>query len=130
MTHQTMPQIPNHWIRPGEARRRSGRRAGQLADLQLVCGAGPYELDVLIRELEEPRGVDFVGQVTRAESIHEPVTDLQLTLVAAVGEREVSQTSTNDFGEFSFGRRPNTAYGLRVGGHADAPCVLIWEGAA
>lgn len=123
-------QVPNHWIRPGEVKKKEGSRAGQLADIQLVCGAGPYELDVLVRELEGPRGVDFVGQITRAESIHEPVSDLALTLIAAHGDEEVGDTTTNEFGEFAFGRQPNTAYGLRVGTHADAPCVLVWEGAA
>lgn len=123
-------KIPNHWIRPGEAKMNGGARVGQLADTQLVCGAGPYELDVLVRELEGPCGVDFVGQITRAESIHEPVSDLELTLVAAQGDQEIGDTHTNEFGEFAFGRQPNTAYGLRVGAHPDAPCVLVWEGAA
>lgn len=127
---QSTTKIPNNWIRPGEARKKLGARAGQLADIQLVCGAGPYELDVLVRELEGPTGVDFVGQITRAESIHEPVSDLPLTLVAAQEEQDVGDAITNEFGEFAFARQPNTAYGLRVGQHEDSPCVLVWEGAA
>jgi len=117
------------WIVPQRIRpARGGVRSDALVDLQLVCGAGPYELDVLLRE-QAGRGVfDIVGQVTRADCIYEPVAQLSLQLVEAQGADAVACTETDTFGEFDFAADREAVVGLRLGDAADAPCVLIWEG--
>ena len=122
------PTVPANCLRPQTRIRRSNTRAGQLADMQMVCGVGPYELDVLVRELECGGSLEFLGQVTRGERIHEPVADLPMTLVRAPAPEGIGETQTDEFGEFAFGRQPEAAYGLRLGNGADAPCVLVWEG--
>ncbi len=120
--------VPDSWIRPPQLRARARVRTGDRADTQIVCGVGPYELDVLVREFATKGDLEMLGQVTRAERIHEPVMDLHMELVAAPTCAEVGATQTDEFGEFAFGRQPDAAYGLRLGRGQDAPCVLVWEG--
>ena len=120
--------IPDSWIRPPQLTSRAHVRAGHKADTQILCGVGPYELDVLVREFARGGDLELLGQVTRAERIHEPVSDLRMELVAAPACTEVGATRTDEFGEFAFGRQPDAAYGLRLGRGEDAPCVLVWEG--
>ncbi len=123
------PDLPN-WIRPQRVHASGGSRAGMLADTKLVCGAGPYEVDVLVREFAAPECLEFLGQVTRGDSIHHPVAELPLSLVRAEPGEVVSTTSTDEFGEFDLSSDPVGAYGLRLGDDDDAPCVLVWEGGA
>ena len=130
MIGPTLPLVQRlGWIVPRRIRpARATARCEALVDLQIVCGAGPYELDVLLRE-QANRGVfDIVGQVTRAESIYEPVRQLSLQLVEARGSETVALTETDSFGEFDFASAGQGTFGLRLGDAADAPCVLIWEG--
>ncbi|MCP5069488.1 MAG: hypothetical protein GY946_23215 [bacterium] len=122
------PAIPDSWIRPEPLQRPARMRAGQRADTQLVCGVGPYELDVLVREFACGGDLELLGQVTRAERIHEPVSDLEMQLIVAPACTRIGATQTDQFGEFAFGRQPEAAYGLRLGPGEDAPCVLVWEG--
>lgn len=124
------PLVPMWWVRPRRIDRRpEGARSGGLADYKLVCEAGSYELDVLVREVEEPRGFELQGQVTHAGKIHEPVARLTVDLVQPPDAARVSASKTDDFGEFGFDRRSEGVYGLRLGEGDDAPCVLVWEGA-
>jgi hypothetical protein len=59
------------------------------------------------------------------------VPNLRLELVEAAGAYPVTQARTDDFGEFDMASRDKRRrYGLRVGDAPDAPCVLVWEGAA
>jgi hypothetical protein len=118
------------WIVPRRIARPHPTRAGVLADYQLVCGAGEYELDVIVREIESPQRIDIGGQVTRAMALHDPARDVPLTLVEARGSQVVARTRTDGFGEFDFAAACGTRYGLRVGDGGDAPCILVWEGAA
>ena len=117
--------VPADWITPD---RESHERSLALADLQLVCGAGPYELDILVREQLSAPTLRIVGQVTRGDRIYEPVADLPLVLVTANLSDTVADTRTDDFGEFDMETDRNAAYALRLGRDEDAPCVLIWEG--
>ncbi len=117
------------WIVPQRIRpTRAAGRGEALVDLQLVCGAGPYELDVLLREQAKGGVLDIVGQVTLAESIYEPVARLRLDLVEARGSKTVACTETDTFGEFDLASEREGVFGLRLGDASDAPCVLIWEG--
>ncbi len=117
------------WIVPQRVRpARAAGRGEALVDLQLVCGAGPYALDVLLREQAKGGVLDIVGQVTLAESIYEPVAHLRLDLVEAAGSETVACTETDNFGEFDFASKGEGIFGLRLGDASDAPCVLIWEG--
>jgi hypothetical protein len=120
--------VPASWIRPKSVRRSEGHRGAATADLQIICGAGPYEIDVLVREHASPEGLDVTGQVTRAENLHEPIPSLPLTLVEAEQFRSVEEGRTDDYGEFAFGHHRKGVYGLRLGTDANAPCVLVWEG--
>lgn len=121
-------RAPSGWLIPRRYVRSKGMRGGMTMDFQLVCGAGPYELDVLVRGFESPRLVDIAGQITRAERLNEPVCALPLSLVEAESHRIDAATSTDDFGEFGFASRPDRMYGIQLGDAADAPCVLVWEG--
>jgi len=103
-------------------------RGGALADFHIVCGAGPFELDVLVREHETMPELEIVGQVTRSGHIYDPVTNLPLGLVATADTEPVVEATTDSFGEFNLGWRRDGAYGLRLGSRPDAPCVLVWEG--
>ncbi len=116
------------WIRPRRIESRHSLRTGALADYQLVCGAGPYELDVLVREVEETPILKYQGQVTLAGRIHEPAADLSLYLIEATTPDTLVGTNTNTFGEFGLASRRDGCYGLRLGSASEAPCVLVWEG--
>lgn len=123
-------EVPTGWLRPASRRTGSARRAGVLSDLQLVCGVGVYELDVLVRELDRPHGIELIGQLTQADQINVPAVRVGLTLVRPDEARPVSSTRSDSFGEFAFGRLPSAVYGLRVGDADDSPCVLVWDGDA
>lgn len=125
-----MSAVPAHWIRPRRIQQEGAQRAGVLADVQLICGAGPFELDVLLREYEGPSGIEVTGQVTRADALHEPVPRVELFLLEARTDSPTSVTETDEFGEFDFDRQPEATYGLRLGARPDAPCVLLFEGEA
>ena len=116
------------WIEPRTVIHRGSQRAGALADFQLVCGAGSYELDILIRELEAPLRIEIGGQVTRGGELHEPVADLPIALVTAVDADVVTETSTDEFGEFVFDSQRQGRYGVRVGEGQGAPCIILWDG--
>ena len=119
------------WIVPQRIRTsRAAARGEALVDLQLICGAGPYELDVLLREQGNGGVLDIIGQVTRAESIYEPVSSLRLDLVEGRGSETVACTETDNFGEFDLAAEREGIFGLRLGDATDAPCILIWEGEA
>jgi hypothetical protein len=106
-----------------------GLRAGALADFQLICGAGPYELDLLVRDLEAEPTLEFAGQVTRGGWMNEPVPDLPMILVEASRSDVVAEAETDGFGEFGLSSAREGHYGLLLGDGEDAPCVLVWEGA-
>ena len=121
-------RIPTDWIVPERNALTRKVRGVALADVQLVCGAGPYELDILIREQLSTPSLQVVGQVTLADRIFEPVSDLPLTLVKAETPEPVLDTRTDKFGEFDMLSERTAVYGLRVGDEKDAPCILLWEG--
>ena len=121
-------RAPAGWIVPEVVVRRVEGRAGIPPGIQLVCGAGPFELDVLVRDLEAERRLEFAGQVTLGGSVYEPVSGLPLKLVEAEGELAVASSTTDGFGEFDMESERSRQYGIRLGGSRDAPCVLVWEG--
>jgi len=106
----------------------SGLRAGALADIQLVCAAGPYEVDILVRGLEAPQALIVGGQVTRADLLLEPVEGLPVSLVDAQNMSPVAHATTDRFGEFTLACPREGQFGLRIGRSEDAPCILVWEG--
>lgn len=112
------------WIVPRRVVVTNGR--GSLADLHLICGAGPYELDILMREA--PRELEMTGQVTRAGRIFEPVARLPLMVVETPSVMAVASTETDSFGEFDLASPRDGRYGVRLGEGDDAPCVLVWDG--
>ena len=116
------------WIRPDRVICRRTLRMGVLADFQLICGVGAYELDILVREHEAPLRLEIGGQVTRANQVHVPVSDLELTLLDATAETVITTTSTDEFGEFVFDSQRQDRYGIRIGKEPDAPCVILSDG--
>jgi hypothetical protein len=123
-------RLPEHWLRPRRIDLAAGLRAGALADTSLVCGAGPYEVDVLVREYEAPRSLEIVGQITKAGHVHEPISDLPVALVDPDETQVVTATATDPLGEFDLAADLSGPYGLRCGTGEEAPCVLVWEGGA
>ena len=97
-------------------------------DVKLVCGAGPYELDILLRDLETAPELDIFGQITRRGRISEPIAELPLSLVEASAPEPIGETSTNDFGEFGLSAHRDGVYGLKLGTDVGGPTVLLWEG--
>jgi hypothetical protein len=106
---------------------RTDLRSGVHADVQLLAGAGRYELDVLIRVLGDNR-IDIVGQVTDAKRVYEPVRRLSLVLHDADAMEIVASLETDAFGEFALRGLSAARYILALGSARDAPCVIIWEG--
>jgi hypothetical protein len=121
---------PDGWLSPRRVVRRRGGVGDAVAhDVQLLCDAGPYQLDLLVRVHPARDEFDLLGQVTLGGSIYRPVADLELTLVAADGHREPAGTRTDEFGEFDLmSGDARLVYGLRVGDEAGAPCVRVWDG--
>ena len=117
------------WIRPDRVIHRRTLRTGVLADFQLICGVGEYELAILVREHEAPLRLEIGGQVTQADQVHVPVSGLEVTLLDATAETVITTTSTDEFGEFVFGSQRQDSYGIRIGEAPDAPCVILSDGA-
>lgn len=114
-------------VRPRRVPRPAGLRAGSLPDVQLVAGAGPYEVDVLVRVLPAG-GIEIVGQITGSERLHEPVCRLPLGLYDADALACVARTETDHFGEFEMKGLGAARYVLALGAEPDAPCMAVWEG--
>ena len=125
------------WIRPRVPTSTGQRRIGALVDLRLTCRAGAYDLDVLVRDMERPRGVEIIGQLTCADDLHIPAPDVEVSLVigddtcpgpvspSRAASLEVVHTSA--FGEFLFRRRFASVLGIKLGAANDAPTVLVWD---
>ncbi len=116
--------------RPRPAPRRKDLRCGAVSDIQLVCGAGRYEVDVLMRVSDTNDDLDVTGQITRADSVHEPVPDLTLIAFECDALRPVAKVRTDCFGSFELKLDQGGRYALAMGESTQAPCVLLWEGAA
>lgn len=119
--------LTRRWVRPVRVGASGGTRVGAAADYQLVCTAGPFALDVLVRDCEAERELRFVGQVTHAGRIHEPVPELPLQLIG-MPVASTDDTATDEFGEFALSSGRDGLYGLRLGPTMNAPCVMVWEG--
>lgn len=119
--------LPTGWIRPDAVIRSGSTRSGMPAGLQLICGVGPYELEVLVQDLERDGRLEFAGQVTKTGCVMEPVRDLAIELVCAVRRPPVASTRTDVYGEFDLNSGRDAAYAIRLGQGDDAPCVAVWE---
>jgi hypothetical protein len=127
--HQRISVLQPGWIVPMRIAVPNDRARGAAgADLHLICGAGPYELDILMRERERAAQLEMAGQVTWGGSIYEPVSGLDLELVEARVDQSVTATQTDEFGEFDLLSPSQGVYGVRLGEAEDAPCVLVWDG--
>ena len=115
-----------NWIKPTIRNRPGGLRAGLLADYQVVCGVGDYEIDVLVREIETPRRLEIGGQLTVREAVYEPAPDVPVQIVEEASDLLVDQTKTDPFGEFHLASPSAGRIGVRLGEEAEAPCVLLW----
>jgi hypothetical protein len=119
------PAHDTRWVRPASCASRGLRHVGALVDRRLLGRAGPFDVDVLVRDMERPRGIEVVGQLRRADDLHVPAAGVPVTL-GVPGGGAVDEVRTNAFGEFSFARRTADTLGLRLG-DADGPWVLVWE---
>jgi hypothetical protein len=113
--------------RPRRVRSRTDLRTGSIPDVQLIGGAGPWEVDLLIRVLPTGR-LEIVGQVTSADRVYEPVWGLQLSLCDADSLEVVGRTRTDAMGEFDLRGLRAARYALVFGNDSEAPCLLVWEG--
>ena len=120
--------VPQGWLLPRKIRLASaGYRGLGGGDLQLMCRAGDFELDVVVRMRGAPAQLEIVGQVTHADRVYEPVADLTLKLIEVKAATPVMSTSTDSFGEFDFMSLEEATYGIRLGASKDAPTVLVWD---
>ncbi len=128
-----VPTLEDHILaasRMRPAARRGDLRCGAIADIQLVCGAGPYEVDVLMRVSDTNDDLHVVGQITRADSVHEPVPDLALVAFECEELKPIAKASTDCFGGFDMQLKQGGRYALAMGESTKAPCILLWEGSS
>lgn len=116
------------WIEPHQVEVDRELPTGMVADLQLYCSVGPYEIEIRVRGYDCPEILDIAGQVTRAESRHEPVVGLLFALVDVNGEDVFSMQLTDEYGEFGFSASPRGSLGVRVEGPEVSASILVWEG--
>ncbi len=124
----SVQSVPDAWLLPRKIRLASaGSRGLGGGDLQLMCRAGDFELDEVVRMRGTPAQLEIVGQVTHAGRVYEPVANLPLKLVELKAAVAVMSTSTDSFGEFDFMSLKEATYGIRLGASKDAPTVLVWD---
>lgn len=121
------PQLAE-WLKARRVVRTTATRAGVVADFQLICGAGPYELDILVREFDSPARLRIGGQVVLRDAVASPAVDLGVALLESGDRTLVAVTRTDAFGEFLLESAFGGHYGLRIGDHDDAPVVQVWDG--
>jgi hypothetical protein len=117
-----------NWIVPRRTPVATATATPHHANVRIACVAGPYAIDLLLRECDAPAELRLVGQVTRADRVYEPVADLPLELVFATDSGTCATGRTDAFGEFDFVCPVNRTYGLALGTGPDRPCVLLWDG--
>ena len=117
-----------NWIVPRRTPVATATATPHRANLRIACVAGPYTIDLLLRECNAPAEMRLVGQVTRADRVHEPVADLPLELVFSTNSGTCATGRTDAFGEFDFVFPVNRTYGLALGTGTNRPCVLLWDG--
>jgi len=123
-----LPVRPD-WILPRRvAVAATGVRGMALADQQLFFEAGPFEVDIYVRECPGPPELELVGRITCAGDRDEPVAGLGLHLLDAASGAAVVDTATDEFGEFDLFAAKDGTFGLRLGETDAAPCVLVWQG--
>ena len=115
------------WVMPRRVTPVGGMRGIGMAESMLNCTAGPYELNVQVRDYEHESEVQVVGRVTQAGHLHQPVHDLLVGLVEPGCSTVYVNAITDRFGEFHLSWRRAKALGLQVGYGAEAPCVLVWS---
>jgi hypothetical protein len=120
-------QTELEWILPRRIHRIMAVRANVRADSKLLCGAGPYDLVMFVRETEETGEFELTGRITKSGPGTGPVPGLPVRLVGAAGKAASEVKTTDERGEFRLTAGPGSRYGLRVGGEDDAPCVLVWD---
>ncbi len=96
-------------------------------DLQLVTGAGAFEVDVLVRRLASDR-LEVSGHVSTAADVQEPVRHLRLALLDAHDRRLIAETRTDALGEFALPALDTDRYVLKLGETRDAPRVALGMG--
>jgi hypothetical protein len=117
-----------NWIVPRRTPVATASATPHRANVRIACVAGPYSLDLLLRECKAPAELRLVGQVTRAGRVYEPVPDLPIELVFAADSGVCAIGRTDAFGEFDFACPVARTYGLALGAGPSRPCVLLWDG--
>lgn len=120
-----MTHLPAKWVVPNRVARVEGVRSAGLPDFKMICTAGPYEVDVLVRPGQK---LELYGQVTRADDVYSPVSKVVMTLVDRDGWPVSRDVRTDDYGEFDLSTKRDGVFGVRIGEEPDAPCVLVWKG--
>lgn len=125
---RTLVDFASDLHRAHRAPLRADLRCGAVSDIQLVCGAGRYEVDVLMRVSDTSDDLLVTGQITRADSVHEPVPDLPLVAFECDALRPVARARTDVFGAFDMKLDQGGRYALAMGESTKAPCIVLWEG--
>ena len=115
------------WVIPRRVTAVMGVRSAAIAETQLRCTAGPYEVSVHVRDDHRSAEVAVVGMITQSGTDHLPVPDLLVGLVEPGEPAAFVNALTDRFGEFHLNWRREKAIGLQVGYGTDAPCILVWS---
>ena len=117
-----------NWIVPRRTPIATATATPHRANVRIACVAGPYSIDLLLRECSAPAELRLVGQVTMADQAYAPAADVPLELVSASDSEVCAIARTDAFGEFDFVCPSDRTYGLALGTGSDRPCVLLWDG--
>ena len=102
-----------------------GHRGSARAEIQFLCDAGPYEIELVVRETATR--LEVTGQVRSPQGGKEPVAGLPVALIEVARATVASTVRTDEFGEFELASRHKCSLGLRLGRGNDSPYVLVWE---
>lgn len=117
-----------NWIVPQRTSIATATATPHRANVRIACVAGPYAIDLLLRECSVPAELRLVGQVTRADEVYAPAADLAVELIFASDSGTYTSARTDAFGEFDLVCPSDRTYGLALGTGPDRPCVLLWDG--
>jgi len=103
------------------------RGAAAMAEQQLFCTAGRYELNLLVEGGDPGGSLAVSGQILRHGGQGGPVVGTPVQLVDADTLALVDNAESSRFGEFDLFADPKRAYGLRIGRGLETRYVLVWE---
>jgi len=116
------------WILPRRiALATAGVRGVAVAEQQLFCTAGRYELNLLVEGGAPGDSLAVSGQIIRHGARGGPAAGTPVQLVDADTLALVDNAESSSFGEFDLFADSKRSYGLRIGRGLETRYVLVWE---